>query len=111
MSAKIAESKLKPDPEKCAFGIEAGKFMGFLLAERGMKTNPERRALTRRMSVLFGFAPAGGGGGFPYQKGKEVFIKLKDYLASPPVLWKPQPSTPLSLLDQAISLVLVQEQD
>jgi len=97
------------------FGIEAGKFLGFLLTKRGMKTNPERRALTRRMCVLSGFAPVGGGGGLPYQEGKEVFIKLKEYLVSSPVLCKPQLSTPFSLylavIDQAISSVLVQEQD
>ena len=97
------------------FGIEAGKFLGFLLTERGMKTNLGRCALTRRMSVLSGFAPVGGGGDLPYQEGKEVFIRLKEYLASPLVLCKLQPSTPLSLylavIDQAISSVLVQEQD
>jgi len=80
-----------------------------------MKTNAKRYALKRRMSVLFGFAPVGGGGDLPYQEGKEAFIKLREYLANPPVLCKPQPSTTLSLylavIDQAISSVLVQEQD
>jgi len=94
-------------------GIEAGKFLGFLLTERGMKINPERCALTRCMSVLSGFASVGGGGGLPYQEGKEVFIKLEEYLASPLVLCKPQPSTPLSLylavINHGISSVLVQE--
>ena len=111
----MVEYRLKPDPEKCVFGIEAGKFLGFLLTKRGMKTNPERRALTRRMCVLSGFAPVGGGGGLPYQEGKEVFIKLKEYIANPPVLCKPLPSTPLNLylavINQAISSVLVQEKD
>ena len=54
-------------------------------------------------------------GGLPYQECKEAFIRLKEYLASPPVLCKLQPSTPLSLyltvIDQAISSVLVQEQN
>jgi len=40
---------------------------------------------------------------------------LKEYLATPPVLCKPHPGTPLRLYftvtDQAISSVLVQEQD
>jgi len=79
---KIVEYKLKPDPEKCVFEIEPGKFLGSLLTERGMKTNPERRALARRMSVLSGFAPVGGGGDLPYQECKEAFIRLKEYLAS-----------------------------
>jgi len=44
-----------------------------------------------------------------------VFLKLKEYLASPLVLCKPQLGTPLCLYfpitDRAISSVLVQEQD
>ena len=46
---------------------------------------------------------------------EEAFLKLKEYLASTPVLCKPLSSTPLRLYfamtDRAISSVLVQEQD
>jgi len=67
------------------------------------------------MVVLSGFASAGGDMGLPYQECKEAFIRLKEYLASPPVLCKLQPSTPLSLylavINQVISSILVQEQD
>jgi len=65
MFVKIAEYRLKLDPEKCVSGIETGKFLGFLLIERSIKANPERCALTWSMSVLSGFAPVGGGGGLP----------------------------------------------
>jgi len=34
--ATIAKYKLKLNPEKCIFGVEAGKFLGFLLTERGI---------------------------------------------------------------------------
>jgi len=115
MFVKIVEYRLKPDFEKHVSGIEVGKFLGFLLTKCGIKANPERCALTWRMSVLFGFALVGGVGDLPYQEGKKVFIKLKEYLANPLVLCKPQPSTPFSLylapIDQATSLVLVQELD
>ena len=30
----IAKFRLKLNPEKCIFGVEAGKFLGFLLTER-----------------------------------------------------------------------------
>ena len=97
------------------FGIEPGKFLGSLLTEHGIKTNPERHALARHMSVLSGFAPVGGRGDLPYQECKEAFIRLKEYLDSPQVLCKPLPSTSFSLylvvIDQAISSVLVQRQD
>jgi len=112
---KMVGYRLKPDLGERVFGIEAGKFLGFLLTERGMKTNPKRCALTRRMSVLSGFAPVGGRGSLPYQKCKEAFIRLKEYLASPPAMCKPQPSMQLNLylaiIDQPINSVLVQERD
>ncbi|GAU42913.1 hypothetical protein TSUD_86510 [Trifolium subterraneum] len=35
------------NPEKCTFGIRAGKFLGFYLTERGIKANPDKcRAFT-----------------------------------------------------------------
>ena len=36
----IAKFRLKLNPEKCIFGVEAGKFLGFLLTERGIEANP-----------------------------------------------------------------------
>jgi len=38
----IAKYKLKLNPKKCVFGVEAGKFLGFLLTERGIEANPEK---------------------------------------------------------------------
>ena len=40
----IAKYRLKLNPEKCVFGVEAGKFLGFLLTERGIEANPEKCA-------------------------------------------------------------------
>jgi len=40
----IAKYRLKLNPEKCVFGVEAGKFLGFLFIERGIKANPEKCA-------------------------------------------------------------------
>ena len=46
---------------------------------------------------------------------EEAFVKLKEYLASPPVLCKPQVGAPLKLYfaitERAVSVVLAQEQD
>jgi len=38
----IAKYRLKLNPEKCVFGVEAGKFFGFLLTKRGIEANPEK---------------------------------------------------------------------
>jgi len=34
------------NPEKCVFGVEGGKFLGFMLTSRGIEANPDKcRAL------------------------------------------------------------------
>jgi len=80
------------------------------------------------MTALSRFISAGGDKGHPYfqclrrnnrfiwtRECEEGFLKLKEYLASPPVLCKSQLGTPLRLYfavtERAISLVLMQEQD
>jgi len=40
----IAKYRLKLNPEKCVFGVEAGKFLGFLLTKRGIEANFEKCA-------------------------------------------------------------------
>ncbi|XP_068497486.1 uncharacterized protein [Phaseolus vulgaris] len=80
------------------------------------------------MAALSKFVSAGGDKGHPYfqclrrnsrfvwtTKCEEAFLKLKEYLVAPPVLCKTQLGMPLRLYfavtEQAISSVLVQEQD
>jgi len=78
----IAKYKLKLNPEKCVFEVEAIKFLGFLLTERGIEANPEKCAailamrspisvkevqqLTGRMAALSRFVSVGGDKGHPY---------------------------------------------
>ncbi|XP_068462251.1 uncharacterized protein [Phaseolus vulgaris] len=140
----IAKYKLKLNPEKCIFGMEPGKFLGFLLTERGIEANPDKcvailamrspatvmevQQLTGRMVALSRFVSASGERGHPYfqclkrnnrfvwtNECEEAFVKLKEYLASPPVLCKPQMGAPLRLYfavtEKALSAVLVQDQD
>jgi len=40
--ATISKYHLKVNPEKCVFGVEAGKFLGFMLTERGIEAVPTR---------------------------------------------------------------------
>ena len=40
----IAKYGLKLNPEKCVFGVESSKFLGFLFTERGIEENPEKCA-------------------------------------------------------------------
>ena len=33
---------MKLDPRKCAFGVTAGKFLRFMVSQRGVKANPDK---------------------------------------------------------------------
>ena len=33
---------MKLNPNKCAFGVTAGKFLGFMVSQRDIKVNPEK---------------------------------------------------------------------
>ena len=33
---------MKLNPNKCAFGVMAGKFLGFMVSQRGIEVNPEK---------------------------------------------------------------------
>jgi len=122
----IAKYRLKLNPEKCVFGVEAGKFLGFLLTECVIEANLEKgialiamrspisvkevQQLTGHMVTLSRFVSAEGDKGHPYfqclmrnnrfvwtRKCEEAFLKQKEYLASPLKLCKPQLCTALRL--------------
>jgi len=79
------------------------------------------------MAALSRFLLVGGDAGYPYfqclkkndrfvwTECEKSFTKLKEYLASLPILGKPLPGTPIRLYfvitDRAISLVIVQDQN
>ena len=92
--ATISKYHLKLNPEKCVFGVEAGKFLGFMLTERGIEANPDKCAaiiamrsptsvkevqqLTGRMTALSRFVSAGGEKGHHYCSGRltwDVFVR------------------------------------
>ena len=33
---------MKLNPNKCAFGVTAGKFLGFIVSQRGIEVNPDK---------------------------------------------------------------------
>ena len=124
--ATISKYRLKLNLEKCVFGVEAEKFLGFMLTERGIEANPDKCAaiiamrsptsvkevqqLIGRMATLSRFVSAGGEKGHPYfqclkrnsrfawtDECEAAFLKLKEYLATQTVLCKPQVGVPLRL--------------
>ena len=38
----IRENQMRLNPAKCVFGVAAGKFLGFMVHERGIEANPEK---------------------------------------------------------------------
>ena len=39
---KMRRYGLKMNPRKCAFGVSAGKFLGFVIHEHGIEIDPDR---------------------------------------------------------------------
>src|SRR6185437_13350737 len=38
----LRRHKVLLNPKKCVFGVESGKFLGFLIDQRGIEANPEK---------------------------------------------------------------------
>ena len=55
--AHLAESfqvlknyNMKLNPTKCAFGVSAGKFLGFMVNSRGIEANPDKKKVVLDMN-------------------------------------------------------------
>ena len=38
----LRQYKMKLNPSKCAFGVASGKFLGFMVSQRGIEANPDK---------------------------------------------------------------------
>ena len=38
----LQSHNMKLNPNKCAFGVTVGKFLGFIVSQRGIEVNPEK---------------------------------------------------------------------
>jgi len=115
---------MKLNPEKCTFGVEGGKFLGFMLTHRGIEANPDKcqailnmrspnsvkevQQLLGRLTALSRFVPRLAERTRPIvqllRKGKkfawddqceEIFKQFKEFLTSPAVIQKPRPDYPI----------------
>jgi predicted Rdx family selenoprotein len=122
----LRRNKMMLNPEKCVFGVAAGKLLGFLVSHRGIEANPEKiraidnmkpptcikhvQRLTGSMAALSRFISKLEERALPFfkllrgaqafqwdDKAEEAFRDLKSYLSSPPVLVAPLTEEPLLL--------------
>ena len=107
---------MKLNPAKCAFGVSAGKFLGFIVNRRGIEVNPDKikvvlgmpspsgikevQRLKGRIDALSRFVSRASNECQPFfqvlkkafqwdAKCEEAFTALKTYLSSPPILVSP----------------------
>ncbi|KAJ9567722.1 hypothetical protein OSB04_003688 [Centaurea solstitialis] len=109
----LRQYKMKLNPTKCSFGVRAGKFLGYLVTQRGIEASPEQvKAITEIQSPR----NIKENQGFLWTDEQEKALqKLKQYMASPPLLTKPVVGESLQLYlavsKNATSAVLVREED
>lgn len=109
--------KMKLNPTKCAFGVSSGKFLGYLVSQRGIEANPEKvramlemqplrttkqlQQLTGRIAALNCFISRSTDKCLPFFKilkkafvwnsqCDEAFKNLKEYLMNPLLLSRPK---------------------
>ena len=115
---------MKLNPSKCAFGVSAGKFLGFIVNNRGIEVNPDKikavldmlppsyvkdiQCLTGRIAALSRFVSRASDKCRPFfqvlKKAfqwdahcQEAFMALKTYQCSPPILVSPYKGELLTL--------------
>ena len=49
---KLQANGIKLNPKKCVFGVPRGMLMGFIVAERGIKANPEKILAITRIGLI-----------------------------------------------------------
>ncbi|KAL0386593.1 UNVERIFIED_CONTAM: Pro-Pol polyprotein [Sesamum latifolium] len=122
----LRKYRLKFNPAKCTFEVRGGRFLGFMVTQRGIEANPlkikaildmkvptcinEVQRLTERIAALSRFISKSAEKSLPFFKilrkartfewdasCQHAFEELKSYLAGLPLLVKPSPGHTLYL--------------
>ena len=115
---------MKLNPSKCVFGVSSGKFLGFMVSQRGVEANPDKiqpilkmsprknvkevQSLNRRVAALNRFVSWATDKCLPFfriikkafkwiDECQRVFEALKAYLTSPLLLSPSKPNEELFL--------------
>src|ERR1051325_10307850 len=124
--AAVRKFNMRLNPDKCTFGVQAGKFLGFMLTNRGIEANPDKcqaiidmrsptsvrevQQLTGRLAALSRFLSCAGDKSIHFfsaikkraqfewtEACEEAFNSLKQLLSAPPVLVRPKENSQLTL--------------
>nr|KYP65488.1 hypothetical protein KK1_011724 [Cajanus cajan] len=77
---------MRLNPEKCVFGVQGGKFLGFMITSRGIEANPEKcKAIIQMQSPQ------------TVKECEEAFQSFKTFFSTPPILQRPNHNTDLLL--------------
>ncbi|KAL0413090.1 UNVERIFIED_CONTAM: hypothetical protein Sradi_1510700 [Sesamum radiatum] len=117
----MREYGMKLNPEKCTFGVRGGKFLGYMVSEKGIEANPEKiQAIIglrspRTLNEMQKLTALGKAKEFKWtEECEQALNELKKYLATPPLLANPKLGKVLFLYlavsESAVSSVLVREQ-
>ncbi|KAI5344127.1 hypothetical protein L3X38_012004 [Prunus dulcis] len=136
-SLRMRQQKLKMNPKKCVFGVQAGNFLGFLVHQRSIEVDrnkaksiieallprnkKELQSLLGKINFLRRFISNSAGKIQPFssllrlkqEQHQQAFQEIKHYLSNPPVLSPPKRGRPLKLYVSAsevsIGSLLVQD--
>src|SRR3954466_150282 len=133
--AALNKYRIKLNPKKCAFGVPAGKLLGYMVSARGIEANPEKvqaiarmqeptdmkgvQQLTGRLAALSRFISRVGERTLPFyqllrkgqkfewtKEARSAFADLKKTLSTPPILAVPKEREKLYLYTAARNSVI-----
>ncbi|KAL6315408.1 hypothetical protein AAG906_000521 [Vitis piasezkii] len=84
---------MKLNPSKCAFGVSAGKFLGFMVSQRGIEVSPDQVKAVMETPPPRSKKEAGPQGWT--DSCQSAFEKIKHCLTQPPILSSPVPKEKL----------------
>ncbi|CAL2236046.1 unnamed protein product [Prunus armeniaca] len=123
----LKQYKMRLNPTKCAFGVTSGKFLGFMISQRGIEANPEKnkaildmetpktikdiQSLTGRVAALTRFISKATDRCAPFFKAlkgskrsitwtaecDKAFNELKEYMSRAPLLSTLEPGDTLMI--------------
>ncbi|XP_058189300.1 uncharacterized protein LOC131306887 [Rhododendron vialii] len=110
----LRKYQMKLNSIKCAFGISSGKFLGFMVSQRGIEANPEKIQAILTMHSPQNIKEIQTLMGRITTTEETTFNQLKGYLTSPPLLSRTQdgedPFLYLAASPHGVSAVLIIEE-